>query len=120
MQKIIHFFVCMFSCRITHASLNAAGEEFLYANAPNLVAQKCSNFTTTLWPIRGILHDEVESDQNTSEALSETCNETYDIGLAFLTYFWQVQCFVADLFELSPKIFSQKIHSSSHSFIDHK
>ena len=72
-------------CRITFAGLNASGEEFAYIGSPDLVTEKCSGSTLSVWPIRGIPH--ITADQINMDP-KYRCHETYDVGVVFTVFYW--------------------------------
>ena len=71
--------------RITFAGLNASGEEFGYIGSPDLVTEKCSGPTLSLWPIRGI--PDITADQINMDP-KYRCHEIYDVGAVFTIFYW--------------------------------
>ena len=71
--------------RITFAGLNASGEEFAYIGSPDLVTEKCSGSTLSVWPIRGI--PDITADQINMDP-KYRCHEIYDVGVVFTVFYW--------------------------------
>lgn len=74
-----------FVLRITPGGLNATSAEFAYVGDPELIGQKCSKTTTTMWPIRGI---PAEHFDQLMTAGASICDERYEMGIVFPIFYW--------------------------------